>query len=81
MKKDRDNFNLVWPIPLIERAKKEADLYGLSVSQLLATALLMVPLHHEEMAQRIVAMRHEFFPEVPRESAEGRPSRSRRRVA
>lgn len=80
LKKDRGNFNLVWPTELLDLLKLEAATYGISASQLLATALLMVPEHHEEMTGRVEKMRHKFFPEAPRVPKEPRPSRSRRRA-
>lgn len=80
MDKDRANFNLIWPIALMELLKKEASLHDVSASQLLATALLLVPQHHDEMADQIVAMRHEYFPRRPRALKEVRPYRSRRRA-
>jgi len=81
LKKDRRNFNLVWPTDLVDRLRLEAATYDVSVSQLLAVALLALPEHHDEFPDRLKAAQQQFFPKLLREPKAPRPARARRRTA
>ena len=77
LKKDRGNFNLVWPTELLTLLKAEAEAHHVSASHLLATALLLVPQHHDEMSHRVADMRRRYFPAVERKPRDPRPPRPR----
>jgi hypothetical protein len=63
LKKNRHLVQVMWSLDLAHEAKAEAALHGVSVSQLLAAALLLAQEHMDEMPKRIADMQARFYPE------------------